>query len=109
MKDNYAAYKRMEIRDRQPADQCPVHPDVVAWLNLVEVWFGIIERQAILRGTFISVHERMTKIRASSTLEHPYHPFIWTKIPHEILVKIDRKREIISPPSLWVLRDFRIS
>jgi hypothetical protein len=26
-------------------------------LNLVEVWFGIIERQAIHRGTFRSVKE----------------------------------------------------
>jgi hypothetical protein len=35
------------------------------WLNLVEVWFSIIERQAIHRGTFPSVHDLMIKIRAS--------------------------------------------
>ena len=32
-------------------------------MNLVEVWFGIIERQAIRRGTFGSVRDLTTKIR----------------------------------------------
>jgi hypothetical protein len=34
-----------------------------SWLNLVEVWFGIIERQAIHRGTFRSAQDPMIKIR----------------------------------------------
>jgi hypothetical protein len=32
-------------------------------MNLVEVWFGIIERQTIHRGTFRSVRELTRKIR----------------------------------------------
>ena len=32
-------------------------PTSGSWLNLVEVWFGIIERQAIHRGTFGSVRD----------------------------------------------------
>ena len=32
--------------------------------SLVEVWFGIVERQAIRRGVFKSVHDLNTKIRA---------------------------------------------
>jgi hypothetical protein len=39
-------------------------PTSGSWLNLVEVWFGIIDRQAIHRGTFASVHDLMIKIRA---------------------------------------------
>jgi hypothetical protein len=35
-------------------------------MNLVEVWFSIIERQAIHRGTFGSVRDLNAKIRASS-------------------------------------------
>jgi hypothetical protein len=35
-----------------------------SWLNLVEVWFGNIERQAIHRGTFGSVKDLNAKIRA---------------------------------------------
>lgn len=34
-----------------------------SWLNLAEIWFGIIERQAIHRGTFRSVTDLTTKIR----------------------------------------------
>jgi hypothetical protein len=33
-------------------------------MNLVEVWFGIIERQAIRRGTYRGVRELNAKIRA---------------------------------------------
>ena len=33
-------------------------------MNLVEVGFSIIEKQAMHRGTFHSVRELMTKIRA---------------------------------------------
>ncbi|WP_188826851.1 hypothetical protein [Nocardia camponoti] len=32
-------------------------------MKMVEVWFGIIERQAIQRGTFRDVRELTTKIR----------------------------------------------
>ena len=38
-----------------------------SWLNLVEVWSGIIERQAIRRGTFTSVRDLNTKSGPSST------------------------------------------
>jgi hypothetical protein len=37
-------------------------------MNLVEVWFGIVERQAIRRGVFKSVKDLNTKIRASTAL-----------------------------------------
>jgi hypothetical protein len=49
-------------------------------LNLVEVWFGIIERQAIRRGAFPSVQDLMIKIRAFIIgWNTRCHPFIWTK------------------------------
>ena len=101
--DNYAAHKRIEIRDWLAANpRITVHftPTSGSWLNLVEVWFGIIERQAIRRGTFISVRELMTKIRGFiNGWNTRKHPFIWTKTPEEILTKIDRKRKMTSPPS----------
>jgi hypothetical protein len=64
--DNYAAHKRVEIRDWLTANpRVHVHftPTSASWMNLVEVWFGIIERQAIHRGTFRSVRELTRKIR----------------------------------------------
>ncbi len=51
--DNYAAHKRVEVRDwltANPRIHAHFTPTSGSWLNLVEVWFGIIERQAIHRA-----------------------------------------------------------
>jgi transposase len=96
--DNYAAHKRVEIRDwlaGNPRIHVHFTPTSGSWLNLVEVWFGIIERQAIRRGSFTSVRDLMTKIRAFITgWNARKHPFIWTKPADEILTKINRKRNM---------------
>ena len=94
--DNYATHKRVEVRDWLAANpRVHVHftPTSGSWLNLVEVWFGIIERQAIRRGVFPSVHDLTGKIRAFITgWNRRKHPFIWTKTPDQILAKIKRKQ-----------------
>ncbi|SFB63839.1 DDE superfamily endonuclease, partial [Amycolatopsis marina] len=93
--DNYAAHKRVEVRDWLGANpRIRVHftPTSASWLNLVEVWFGIIERQAIRRGTFRSVRDLNTKIRAFiNGWNNRCHPFIWTKTPDQILAKANRQ------------------
>ena len=95
--DNYAAHKRIEIRDWLAANlRVHVHftPTSGSWLNLVEVWFGIIERQAIHRGTFRSVRELNAKIRAFiDGWNDRAHPFVWTKTAEEILKKADRRNQ----------------
>jgi len=94
--DNYATHKRVEVRDWLAANpRIHVHftPTSGSWLNLVEVWFGIIERQAIRRGTFRSTRDLNAKIRDFiNGWNHRRHPFIWTKTPDEILAKIERKK-----------------
>ncbi len=94
--DNYAAHKRKEVKDRLAANpRIHVHftPTSGSWLNLVEVWFSIIERQAIRRGVFPSVRDLMSKIREFiNSWNQRAHPFIWTKTPDEILNKIKRKQ-----------------
>ncbi|WP_380166393.1 IS630 family transposase [Jannaschia sp. R86511] len=86
--DNYAAHKRVEIRDWLAANpRIHVHftPTSGSWLNLVEVWFGIIERQAIHRGTFRSVRDLNAKIRAFvDGWNDRSHPFVWTKTAEEM-------------------------
>jgi transposase len=98
--DNYATHKRVEVRDWLAANpRIHVHftPTSGSWLNLVEVWFGIIERQAIRRGSFTSVRDLMIKIRAFiNGWNQRKHPFIWTKPADEILDKINRKRKRVS-------------
>jgi hypothetical protein len=67
-------------------------PTSGSWLNLVEVWFGIIECQAIHRGTFTSVRDLNAKIRAFVTgWNDRAHPFVWTKTGDEILKKANRQ------------------
>jgi DNA-directed RNA polymerase specialized sigma24 family protein len=39
------------LRDRGRRIQVHFTPTSGSWLNLVEVWFGIIERQAVRRGS----------------------------------------------------------
>jgi transposase len=101
--DNYAAHKRIEVRDWLAANpRIHVHftPTSGSWLNLVEVWFGIIERQAIRRGSFTPVRDLMIKIRAFITgWNQRKHPFIWTKPAEDILAKINRKRKYASTTS----------
>ena len=56
------------------------------------VWFGIIERQAIHRGTFTSVRDLNAKIRAFvNGWNDRCHPFVWTKTAEEILKKANRQ------------------
>ena len=92
--DNYAAHKRVEIRNWLAANpRIHVHftPTSGSWLNLVEVWFGIIERQAIRRGTFGSVKELNATIRAYiNGGNNRAHPFVWTKTADDILKKANR-------------------
>ena len=94
--DNYATHKRVEIRDWLAA-----HPRIhvhftqtsASWPNLVEVWFGIAERQAIHRGTFRSVRDLNAKIRAFiDGWNDRAHPFTWTKTADQILTKANRQQ-----------------
>ena len=101
--DNYANHKKAEVRDWLAANpRITVHftPTSGSWLNLVEVWFGIIERQAIRRGTFTSVRDLTGKMRTFiNGWNRRKHPFMWTKTPDQILDRIDRKRKHVSTTS----------
>ena len=93
--DNYAAHKRAEVRQwlaANPRIQVHFTPTSGSWLNLVEVWFGIIEKQAIHRGTIGSVKDLNAKIRAFiDGWNDRCQPFVWTKTAEEILAKANRK------------------
>src|ERR671919_84663 len=93
--DNYAAHKHDKIRKWLAANpRVIVHftPTHASWMNLVEVWFSMIERQAIHRGSFASVRELNAKIRAFITgWNDRRHPFIWTKTADQILRKANRQ------------------
>ena len=59
-----------------------------SWMNLVEVSFSIIERQAIHRGTFGSVKDLNAKIRQFiDGWNDRCRPFVWAKTAGQILKK----------------------
>ncbi|MDQ2850787.1 MAG: IS630 family transposase [Actinomycetota bacterium] len=93
--DNYATHKTAGVRDWLEANpRIVVHftPTSGSWLNLVEVWFGIIERQAIHRGSFGSVKDLNAKIRRFvDGWNDRCHPFVWTKTAEQILKKANRQ------------------
>jgi len=67
-------------------------PTSGSWLNLVEVFFGIITRQAIWRGTFTSVKDLIGAIETFiDAWNDRCQPFGWTKTADEILTKANRK------------------
>ena len=73
------------------------HPNVTfhftptgsSWLNQVEIWFGIITRQAIRRGTFRSLRQLINTINTYITKwNHDSKPFTWTATANEIITRV---------------------
>ena len=63
--DNYAAHKHANVKAwlaENPRFKVHFTPTHASWMNLVEVWFGIVERQAIRRGVFTSVKDLDKKL-----------------------------------------------
>jgi transposase len=94
--DNYAAHNRVEVRrwlQANPRVRVHFTPTSASWMNLVEIWFGIIERQAIRRGTFRSVKDLNARIRTfiDNWNDERAHPFVWTKTADQILAKANRQ------------------
>jgi transposase len=98
--DNYAAHKHPKVKAwlaANPRIQIHFTPTSGSWLNLVEVWFGIIERQALHRGAFPSVRDLMIKIRAFiNGWNDRCQPFVWTKTAEKILTKANRKTTLVA-------------
>jgi len=94
--DNYAAHKHPAVKAWLAANpRVIVHftPTHAPWMNLVEVWFSIIERPAIHHGAFTSVKDLNDKIRDFITAwNNLSHPFVWTKTADEVLNKVNRKK-----------------
>jgi hypothetical protein len=94
--DNYAAHKHPNIKAwlaDNPRVSVHFTPTHASWMNLVEVWFSIIERQAIHRGIFRSVSDLNAKIRRFITgWNDRSQPFIWTKPADQILNKANRQK-----------------
>ena len=93
--DNYATHKHPTVKAwlaRNPRITLHFTPTSGSWLNLVEIFFGIITRQAIRRGTFGSVRELIEAITAFiDGWNERCQPFVWTKDADTIIAKAHRK------------------
>lgn len=93
--DNYATHKHPAVTAwlaKNPRVTMHFTPTSGSWLNLVEVFFGIITRQAIRRGTFTSVKDLIAAIETFiDGWNDRCQPFVWTKTADEILTKAHRK------------------
>jgi transposase len=87
--DNYATHKHPNVRawlGKHPRVQLHFTPTSGSWLNMVEIFFGIITRQAIRRGTFHSVKDLEAAIGTYvDGWNDRAHPFTWTKTADEII------------------------
>ena len=87
--DNYGTNKHPVVRawlERNPRITLHFTPTSGSWLNMVEIFFGIITRQAIRRGTFRSVKDLIGAItRFIDGWNDRCQPFVWTKTADQIL------------------------
>lgn len=64
-------------------------PTGASWLNIIEIWNGIITRQLIRRGTFTSVKVLNAKIRQFTENWNSYcKPVVWNATADEIIEKV---------------------
>ena len=87
--DNYATHKHPVVQDwlaKHPRIVLHFTPTSGSWLNMVEIFFGIITRQAIRRGTFTSVKDLIGAIETFiDGWNDRCQPFTWTKSADQLL------------------------
>jgi transposase len=94
--DNYGTHTHAKVTAwlaRHQRIHLHFTPTSASWMNLVEVFFSIITRQAIRRGDFASVGDLMTAIRRFiDAWNDRCQPFVWVKDADDIMIKATRKR-----------------
>ncbi len=70
-------------------------PTSCSWLNMVVIFFGLVTRQAIRRGSFHSVQDLEDTIETYiASYNERAKPFRWVKTADYLLAKIKRKQTI---------------
>ena len=97
--DNLSTDKTPEVRAwlaQNPQVSFHFTPIGSSWINQIEIWFGIITRQSIRRGTFASVAVLIKTIRDYIThWNSNSRPFQWTATADEILAKVQLTQQNI--------------
>ena len=92
--DNYGTHKHPDVRKwlaKPENKRITLHftPTGYSWMNMMEIFFGIITRQAIRRGTFTSVKDLIAAIgNFVDAYNDRCRPFEWTKDADYLIGKI---------------------
>jgi transposase len=90
--DNLSTHDTPEVKawlEANPNVTFHFTPVGSSWINQIETWFGIITRQAIRRGTFVSVNHLIQRIRTYvERWNANAEPFVWTATAEDILAKV---------------------
>jgi transposase len=89
--DNYGTHKHEKVQkwlEKHQRFHLHFTPTGASWMNMVEIWFGILTNQAIRRGSFDSVGQLVGAIKAFlSRWNEGAKPFVWTKTADQVLAK----------------------
>ncbi len=89
--DNYGTHKHEKVQrwlKRHRRFHLHFTLTGASWMNMVEIWFGILTNQAIRRGSFDSVAHLIRAIKAFlSRWNEGVKPFVWTKTAEQTLAK----------------------
>ena len=94
--DNYGTHTHPVVKvwlERHPRIHLHFTPTGASWLNMVEIFFGIITKQAIRRGSFASVRDLVQAIRRFiDGWNERCEPFVWTKEADQLITRTMRKK-----------------
>ena len=90
--DNYSTHKQKDVKawlEANPRIHVHFTPSHASWLNQVEIFFGIVQRQAIKHGVFKSVKQlNQTLRRFVDHYNKDCQQFKWVKTAAQILPKV---------------------
>jgi transposase len=92
--DNVSSHKSKAVqlwRQAHPRVSFHFVPTYSSWLNLVEIFFGLVQRKVVSRGIFPSKSDLVAKLLAFvDKFNREGKRFQWTKTPDEILLSLER-------------------
>ncbi len=100
--DNLSAHKSQPVRDwlahpKRARWHLHFTPTSASWLNLIEGWFSVLTRKALINNSFTSVDELQATIDGwTSAWNNNPQPFIWTKTAEDIIAKVQRGRAALT-------------
>lgn len=92
--DNVSSHKSKAVqlwKEAHPQVSFHFVPTYSSWLNLVEIFFALVQRKVVSRGVFPSKPDLVTKLLAFvEKFNREGKRFQWTKTPDEILLSLER-------------------